>query len=107
MPSFSNNTTTLKLTIDGDALTYAEILKLVAVTPSPVINSGVVTFPPGLTVADLAARATLLASCDAATTNITLSAGDKTLALSLVDAFYFTVISQEIVAFRAALFAAA
>lgn len=107
MPAFTNSTTTLKTTIDGDALTYAEILKLVAVTPSPVITSGVVTFPPGLTIADLAARATLLAACDAATTSITLTGGDKTLALALVDAFYFTIVSQELVSFRAALYAAA
>ena len=107
MPVFTNTTTTLKTTIDGNGLTYAELLKTVAVTPLPVVTAGVVTFPPGLTIADLSARATLLASCDAATTEITLSAGDKTLALTLVDAFYWTIISQELVAFRAALAAAA
>jgi hypothetical protein len=107
MPSLTNSTTQLKLTVDGSPLTYAQLLKTVAVTAKPVINLGVVTFPPGLLVSEIDARSTLIAACDAATSTITLSESDKALALELVDAFYWGVSSSEIVAFRAALAASA
>ena len=107
MPSFTNVTTALKLKVDGDPLTYAQILKTVAITPSPItLDSGQIVYPPGLLVADISARSTLIAACDAATSTITLTSGDKTLALSLVDAFYWSVSSSVIPTFRADLAAA-
>ena len=103
MPSITNTVSTIRPRSDGPSLTYAQILRQIAVAPVAVVTAGVVTFPPGLTVADMAARATLIASCDSAGTNITLSSGDKTLALALTDAFYFSVVNADVVSFRAAL----
>jgi len=105
--SFTNVTTSLQLQA-GKNTTYAQLLKIIVSSAAPVVVSGQVRLvPPGVQVAEMAARLSIIAACDAATTTITLSDADKTLALSLFDTYYWFIVDQQVIDFYNALSAAA